>query len=123
VVSIGRGTVSFAGWSSGYGNLVEIVHPNSYTTRYGHFSRITAKIRKETQVVQGQVIGYVGQTGHATGPHLHFEMLRGGKKINFLSLRIPRQDRLTGDEGARFAASRDQHLARLRNDQRQVASR
>lgn len=123
VVSIGKGTVSFAGWSSGYGNLVEIVHPNSYTARYGHFSRITAKIRRGTQVAQGQVIGYVGQTGHATGPHLHFEMLRGGKKINFLSLRIPRLDRLTGDEGARFAASRDHHLALLRHDQQQLAVR
>lgn len=123
VVSIGKGTVSFAGWSSGYGNLVEVVHPNSYTTRYGHFSRITAKIRKGTQVAQGQVIGYVGQTGHATGPHLHFEMLRGGKKINFLSLRIPRQERLTGDELVRFAATRDDRLALLRNDPQQLASR
>lgn len=85
VVSIGKGTVSFASRRSGYGNLVEIVHPNGYTTRYGHFSRIATKIRRGTQVTQGQVIGYVGQTGHATGPHLHFEMLLGGKKSTSLA--------------------------------------
>ncbi|MFQ5902832.1 MAG: peptidoglycan DD-metalloendopeptidase family protein [Candidatus Binatia bacterium] len=122
VVSIGRGTVNFVGWRDGYGNLVEIRHPNGYTTRYAHFSRIAPGLRKGTRVAQGRVIGYVGQTGHATGPHLHFEMLRGRSKINFLALRIPRQQRLAGEELVRFTASRDEHLVLLRDQEIRIAS-
>lgn len=116
VVSIGRGTVKFAGWHDGYGNLVEVAHGNEYTTRYAHLSRFASGLGKGTRIAQGHVIGFVGQTGHATGPHLHFELMKGQRKINFLALRIPSQEHLGGEELARFAVSRGGHLALLRDE-------
>jgi murein DD-endopeptidase MepM/ murein hydrolase activator NlpD len=121
VVAIGGGRVAFSGWRHGYGNLVEIRHAGGYVSRYGHFSRIASGVRMGAQVNQGDVVGYVGQTGHATGPHLHFEFLRGGEKINFLSLKIPRVERLAAGDLQRFERSRDERLALLRNQQREVA--
>jgi murein DD-endopeptidase MepM/ murein hydrolase activator NlpD len=117
VVAIGRGRVEFSGWRNGYGNLVEVRHAGGYVSRYGHFSRIAAGIRRGVQVDQGDVVGYVGQTGHATGPHLHFEFLRGGEKINFLALKIPRVERLAGVDLEHFKRSRDDHLALLRGQE------
>ncbi|MFQ5851031.1 MAG: M23 family metallopeptidase [Candidatus Binatia bacterium] len=114
VVSIGGGTITFAGWRKGYGKLVEVRHPNGYTTRYSHLSRIASGLRSGRRVDRGDVIGYVGRTGYATGSNLHFEVLRGRKKINFLALQIRRRQRLTGEEAARFADLRDQLLALLR---------
>jgi murein DD-endopeptidase MepM/ murein hydrolase activator NlpD len=114
VVAIGRGKISFSGWRRGYGKLVEIVHAGGYSSRYGHFSRIARGIRRGTEVAAGDVIGFVGQTGHATGPHLHFEFLRGDRKINFLSLKLPRVEQLRGRDLERFVRERDRKLARLR---------
>ncbi|MCZ6623881.1 MAG: peptidoglycan DD-metalloendopeptidase family protein [Deltaproteobacteria bacterium] len=116
VVSIGHGRVKFAGWRHGYGRLVEVRHPNGYVSRYAHFSRMARGIRKGKRVAQGEVIGYVGQSGHATGPHLHFELLHQGRKINFLALRIPRTKGLSREELARFKTLRDERLALLRGD-------
>jgi len=113
VVAIGRGKVSRSGWVGGYGRFVEIVHANGYASRYGHFSRIASGVRPGAQVNPGDVIGYVGQTGHATGPHLHFEFLQGGSKINFLALKIPRNEQLKGNALARFKREREAQLALL----------
>lgn len=121
VVCIGRGRVRFAGWRKGYGKLVEIRHPNGYVTRYAHFTRIARGIRQGKRVAQGDVVGYVGETGHTTGPHLHFEILRRGRKINFLALRIPRMKQLSGRGLARFTTLRDERLALLRGDVVDVA--
>lgn len=121
VVAIGGGRVAFADWRGGYGKLVEVDHANGYVTRYAHFSRIASSIRIGRQIGQGDVIGYVGETGHATGPHLHFEMLRRGERINFLALRIPRTEQLKGDDFERFANLRDERLALLQQKQPDVA--
>jgi murein DD-endopeptidase MepM/ murein hydrolase activator NlpD len=121
VIAIGKGRVTFSGWRGGYGKCVEVRHSGGYASRYGHFSRIAPGIRKGAEVDAGDVIGFVGQTGHATGPHLHFEFLQGDKKINFLTVKIPRSEHLTGAELQRFKRERDQHLAQLRQ-QRQVTS-
>jgi murein DD-endopeptidase MepM/ murein hydrolase activator NlpD len=121
VVAIGRGRVEFAGWRAGYGNLVEIRHTNDFISRYGHFSRIGEGIRRGSQVDAGDVIGYVGQTGHATGPHLHFEFLKRGQNINFLALDLPRIERLKGTDFERFIESRNQQIATLRNGGRDTA--
>jgi murein DD-endopeptidase MepM/ murein hydrolase activator NlpD len=124
VVAIGRGQVDFVGWRNGYGNVVDIVHSGGYMSRYAHFSRFAEGIRTGRAVDAGDVLGYVGQTGHATGPHLHFEFLRGGEKINFLSLRIPKNDRLAGQDLQRFKELREGREAQLRRaDNRIVDSR
>jgi murein DD-endopeptidase MepM/ murein hydrolase activator NlpD len=116
VVAIGGGRIEFAGWRNGYGNVVDIRHAGAYVSRYAHFSRLAPKLRKGRTVGAGDVIGYVGQTGHATGPHLHFEFLRGGQKINFLDLRIPKNHQLAGEDLPRFNRLRDQRQAMLRNE-------
>jgi murein DD-endopeptidase MepM/ murein hydrolase activator NlpD len=121
VVAIGPGRVEFAGWSNGYGNFVAIRHANGYASHYGHFSRIAPGIHKGVHVDAGDVVGYVGQTGEATGPHLHFEFLKNGKKINFLALKIPGVDRLTGSNLQNFMRSRDEQLAALHRDSNNIA--
>src|SRR5207244_4940172 len=73
VVAISRGRVDFVGWRNGYGNVVDIRHSGETMSRYAHFSRFAESIHEGKSVEEGEVIGYVGQTGHATGPHLHFE--------------------------------------------------
>lgn len=83
------GTVSSAGWSNSYGNLVTIRHANGFETRYAHLSRFAKGIRKGAKVSQKQVIGYVGKTGLATGPHLHYELRRGGSAINARTANLP----------------------------------
>ena len=75
-----RGEVAYAGWKGGYGKLVEIVHPNGYRTRYAHLSKIL--VREGQLVQQKEIIGKVGATGLATGPHLHYEIIKDGHHIN-----------------------------------------
>jgi murein DD-endopeptidase MepM/ murein hydrolase activator NlpD len=89
VSSIGNGTVIFSGWvNNGYGKCVKIKHPNGYISYYGHLSRIEKGIKKGVKVKKGEVIGYVGMTGTATGPHLDFRIQKDGKFINFLKLKF-----------------------------------
>jgi murein DD-endopeptidase MepM/ murein hydrolase activator NlpD len=123
VIAIGKGRIEFAGWRNGYGNMVDIRHSGNYLSRYAHFSRLASQLRKGQAVDAGQVIGYVGQTGHATGPHLHFEFLRGGTKINFLDLRIPKNRQLAGADRQRFDLLRAERQALFREADNQVATR
>ncbi len=90
VSAAGNGTVIFAGWRGAYGKCVIIRHPNGYVTYYGHLSRIKRGIRRGRRVTQGEVIGYVGSTGLATGPHLDYRVKKNGRFINPLSMRVPR---------------------------------
>jgi len=80
VVSVATGVVTWAGEHMGYGNLVEINHGNGYLTRYGHNSRVLVKAGETVQ--KGQVLALVGSTGHSTGPHVHFEVLRDGSPVD-----------------------------------------
>src|SRR5215510_14795064 len=82
VVAVANGVVTFAGWDEGYGNLVRIKHASGLTTGYAHLSRIASGIRSGRPVQQSELIGLVGQTGLATGPHLHFMMAKNGTPIN-----------------------------------------
>ena len=82
VVAVANGTVTFAGWDSGYGNLVRIKHASGLTSGYAHLSHIEPGIRSGRAVKQSELIGLVGQTGLATGPHLHFMMAQNGAPIN-----------------------------------------
>jgi len=90
VSSIGDGVVVSTGWNKEYGRYVKIKHINGYVTSYGHLSRFVSGIRSGKRVIQGQVIGYVGATGLATGPHLDFRISKNGKRLNFLKLEFPR---------------------------------
>jgi murein DD-endopeptidase MepM/ murein hydrolase activator NlpD len=90
VSALGDGTVRFAGWKGANGRLVILSHPGGYKTCYGHLSRIARGIRPGSRVGQGDVIGYVGSTGRATGPHLHFQVAQNGRVVNPFSMKLPR---------------------------------
>jgi len=89
IKAAGDGTVSFAGRRGGYGNVVEIRHPGGYTTLYAHMSRFASGIRAGKAVKQGQVIGYVGSTGLATGPHVHYELRKNGQPLDARTAKLP----------------------------------
>jgi murein DD-endopeptidase MepM/ murein hydrolase activator NlpD len=80
VIAVGPGTVSFSGYKSGYGNLVEIKHPTGYVTRYGHNSRNL--VRTGQAVQKSDPIAIIGSTGRSTGTHVHFEVLRDGNVVD-----------------------------------------
>ena len=106
-----RGTVSYAGRKGGYGKLVEIEHPNGYRTRYAHLSRIS--VRKGQRVGKYKVVGRVGSTGLATGPHLHYELLRNGRHRNPAAVnREAKVTPLPENRKAHFFAHRDRLVAR-----------
>ena len=94
VRAIGNGVVVFAGQKGGYGNVVDIRHPNGYVTRYGHLSRFAAGTRPGARVTIGETIAYVGMTGLATAPHLHFEVLVDGAQRD---PRVALRDRGAGE--------------------------
>jgi len=102
VSAAGDGTVLSAGRRGQYGNLVVIKHRNGYKTYYGHLSGIAKGVRGGAQVGQGSVIGYVGATGLATGPHLHYEMRVNDRPINPLSLKVPPGAPISGERLAAF---------------------
>jgi murein DD-endopeptidase MepM/ murein hydrolase activator NlpD len=90
VSAISDGTINFSGYKGQYGKLVVIRHANGWKTYYGHLSRINRGIKKGLKVEQGQVIGYVGATGLATGPHLHYEIRIKNRPVNPLVVKLPR---------------------------------
>jgi murein DD-endopeptidase MepM/ murein hydrolase activator NlpD len=90
VLSASEGTVTFAGWRNGYGNTVEIKHGGAIATLYGHLSGIASGIRVGTRVRQSEIVGYVGATGWATGPHLHYEFKVAGVHQNPMRVALPK---------------------------------
>jgi len=103
--AIADGTVKYAGRRGGYGRVVYLRHANGLETRYAHLRGYGRGIRKGRRVRQKQVIGYVGQSGLATGPHLHFEVLRGGRHMNPMRLRAPPAPPIPTEEMPRFRAA------------------
>jgi murein DD-endopeptidase MepM/ murein hydrolase activator NlpD len=103
IYAAGDGVVERAGWASGYGRFVMIRHVNGYETAYGHMSRIAGSTKPGVWVHQGQVIGYVGSSGDATGPHLHFEIRINGNYVDPLSVKLPRDKVLPAQDSGRFA--------------------
>ena len=89
VASVGDGRVIFKGWKNGYGRYIALRHNNLYTTTYGHLSRFAVKLKVGSNVKQGEVIGYVGASGLASGPHLDFRMKKNGSFVNPLKMRFP----------------------------------
>lgn len=113
VVSIGEGTVIFCGWEGGYGKLVIIRHNASYSSYYGHLSRYGKGIRAGAKVRQGQVIGYVGATGLATGPHLDFRIKKYGQFANFLKIKLPSVKSINKEEIDEFNRIKKERLFQL----------
>jgi len=89
VSSLGEGVIEYAGWKGGYGKYMQVRHHQGFETCYGHLSAFAKGIKKGVKVNQGQVIGYVGATGMATGPHLDFRVIQNGRFVNFLKLKVP----------------------------------
>ena len=96
IMASGSGSILKAGWCGGGGNCVKIKHNNTYSTVYAHMSKFAKGIKKGIRVSQGQIIGYVGSTGMSTGPHLHYEVIKNGKKINSQTLKLPSGKKLDG---------------------------
>jgi murein DD-endopeptidase MepM/ murein hydrolase activator NlpD len=113
VSAIADGTVTSAQRRGGYGNLVEVRHSDGLSSRYGHLSRYGAGIKTGRRVRQGQTVGYVGMTGDATGPHLHFEVRRGGKPVNPLKVIPPRAEPVAKKYMPEFNSLRASYLAEL----------
>lgn len=113
IKATGSGRVISRGWKGGYGKAVIIQHGGKYTTLYGHMSRFNAKVKNGSRVKQGQVIGYVGQTGLASGPHLHYEFRINGVHRNPLTVKLPKSDPLPKAQLAAFRASSAPLLAKL----------
>ena len=117
IMASGSGTVTRARWCGGGGNCVKIKHNSTYETIYAHMKSFAKGIREGKKVKQGQIIGYVGSTGLSTGPHLHYEVVVNGKKVNSQKLKLPSGKILKGDERKQFELDRikiDLKLSELR---------
>jgi murein DD-endopeptidase MepM/ murein hydrolase activator NlpD len=117
IMASGAGIILRAQKYKGYGNFVSIKHNSTYTTAYGHMSKYGRGIKKGVRVNQGQIIGYVGSTGMSTGPHLHYEVIKNGKRINSQRLKLPTGKILNNEARNRFEVERikiDVRLAALR---------
>ena len=113
VRAIADSVVNFVGKQGGYGNLVVLNHQGAYSSAYGHLSRFGKGIKRGTRVSQGQIIGYVGATGLATGPHLHYEFRVGGVQKNPLALKLPTSYPLDARAKNQFMAGSRQMVQRL----------
>ncbi len=117
IMASGSGTVTRARWCGGGGNCVKIKHNSTYETIYAHMKSFARGIKEGRKVKQGQIIGYVGSTGLSTGPHLHYEVIVNGKKVNSQKLKLPSGKILKGEERKQFELDRikiDLKLADLR---------
>ena len=106
IMASGDGVVKKAGWCGGGGNCVKIKHNSTYQTIYAHMSKFARGIKTGVRVKQGQTIGYVGSTGKSTGPHLHYEVLVNGKKVNSQKLKLPSGKILNGKERKNFETNK-----------------
>ena len=117
IMASGSGTITRARWCGGGGNCVKIKHNSTYETIYAHMKAFAKGVKEGRKVKQGQIIGYVGSTGLSTGPHLHYEVIVNGKKVNSQKLKLPSGKTLKGEERKQFELDRikiDLKLAELR---------
>ncbi|OQY68571.1 MAG: hypothetical protein B6D46_02710 [Polyangiaceae bacterium UTPRO1] len=113
--AVASGVVTFAGRSGRYGNHIEIEHQQPYATSYSHLQKFARGVRAGTMVRKGQVIGFVGASGMATGPHLHFMLFENGAYVDPLTAKLPTDEQISGARWKRFAALRSDLVARLAN--------
>ena len=115
IMASGSGVVVMAQKYKGYGNYVKIRHNSTYETAYAHMSKYGRGIRKGVRVNQGQIIGYVGSTGLSTGPHLHYEVIENGKRVNSQRLKLPTGKTLDNEARNKFEVERIKIDVRLSN--------
>ena len=106
IMASGSGTITRARWCGGGGNCIKIKHNSTYETIYAHMKNFARGIKENVRVKQGQIIGYVGSTGKSTGPHLHYEVIKNGKKINSQKLNLPSGKILKGGDRKTFEVTR-----------------
>lgn len=102
IYAAGDGVIQVAQYRSGYGNYIKIRHNSEYSTAYGHMNGFAKGMKPGTRVKQGQIIGYVGSTGRSTGPHLHYEVIKNGKRVNPLTIKASASENLRGQKLAKF---------------------
>ena len=105
VYAAGNGVIEYAGNNGAYGKYIRIRHNSSYKTAYAHFNGYKKGISKGVRVNQGQVIGYVGSSGRSSGPHLHYEIIYQGKRINPMTMKLPSGKALNNKELEKFKES------------------
>ncbi|MGE3305945.1 MAG: M23 family metallopeptidase, partial [Rhizobiaceae bacterium] len=120
IIASGNGVVEKAGWSGGYGRQTIIRHANGYETSYNHQSAIAKGIAPGARVRQGQVIGFVGSTGLATGDHLHYELIVNGRKVDPMRVKLPVGRVLKGGDLEAFNRERERIDALLQEDGRSL---
>jgi murein DD-endopeptidase MepM/ murein hydrolase activator NlpD len=113
VWAAGAGVVDTIGQQGGYGKFIVLRHGQRYSTLYGHLSRFREGLRRGNPVQAGEVIGYVGMTGLATGPHLHYEFRIDGRHVNPMTVELPRPEPLSRFQQAHFQAQTASLVAQL----------
>jgi len=106
IMASGSGIIEMAKWNGAYGKYIRIRHNSKYKTAYAHLNGYARGIKRGVKVRQGQIIGYVGSTGRSTGPHLHYEVLVNGKRMNSQRLKLPSGRTLRGEDREKFEISR-----------------
>ena len=118
IMAAGTGHIEYVGTNGGAGKYIRIKHLNGYKTSYSHLSSYASGMQKNVRVKQGQTIGYVGSTGLSTGPHLHYEVIFNGEKINPMKMKLPSGKKLKGTSLNNFLTERDRinnELSKIKN--------
>ena len=118
IMAAGTGHIEYVGTNGGAGKYIRIKHLNGYKTSYSHLSSYASGIKKNVRVKQGQTIGYVGSTGLSTGPHLHYEVIFNGEKINPMKMKLPSGKKLKGINLNNFLSERDRinnEISKIKN--------
>ncbi len=112
IYAAGDGTIVKIGWFGAYGRYIRVRHGSVYETAYAHMSRFRRGLKVGSRVKQGETIGYVGNSGRSTGPHLHYEVIRNGRQVNPMKIALPSRKNLKGRDLNRFLANRKEIDAR-----------
>lgn len=120
IKSAGDGKVVFRGWKGGYGNVLIVQHGQKYKTLYAHISKFSKRVQVGSKVKQGQVVAYVGSTGLATGPHLHYEFYVNGRVRNPVTVKLPEAKPIAKSELARFKQQTATLLAQIEGNSRAI---
>lgn len=112
--AVGDGRITYAGWKSGYGYYINIRHNGTYQTQYAHLSGFAEGLNNGTEVKQGEIIGFVGSTGFSTGPHLHYQIKKHGRKVNPLEVELPKGDPVPKSKIKEFEQRKDKYIDKLK---------